>query len=424
MHKSARGLNRLGATLVVSAIGAAAPVGAASDAFANNWVLEQRTAFGYKVIHDFQPNPGAEGPVAGLILASDGNFYGTTQSGGSGTNCSSCGTVYKMTPQGTVTVIHSFSHGEGSRPDEALVEGPDGALYGATNFDDEGLPGGTIYRVTKEGALTVLHTFTFDAGGYYPSELIVGPGQRLYGILSGGGAHDAGAVFRIALDGSNFKTLFNFDPSSAGFNGQTPSGALLFRDGHLWGTTGFGGRSDKCTASLGCGTVYEMDKKGTVLSWYSLYDDAGQAPFSGVIAAPDGSLYGTATQGGNSDQCRERACGTVFRLKAGRVSAFHKFSGADGQFPLARLVMASDGNLYGSAYYGGIGSACSGQGCGTLFQLTQDGGFSLLHKFKGGPKDGGGPSAPLVQGNDGTLFGTTFGEGAKGAGVTFTLDLP
>jgi uncharacterized repeat protein (TIGR03803 family) len=374
-------------------------------------------------------------PSGGLILASDGNFYGTSEGGGETADCINCGTVFRMSPDGTLTIIHAFSAAEGGLPIGGLVQASDGNLYGTTSMSpDQAAQNGTVFRISLDGQYQLLHVFAGrpSEGAVPATAMIQGKDGFLYGTTPHGGATGTGTVFRISMKG-DFTNLFSFDPGAIGFNGATPFGGLLQgSDGHLWGTTTQGGTNPRCHVARGCGTVFTLPVDGSyVPAWFSFSDATGVEPFGTLLQARDGSLYGTTSAGGAMADCGGLGCGTIFRFTADRgIEAIaHRFKPGQGAFVWGGLMQATDGNLYGTAYQGGNQDACADiDGCGTLFRLTPAGGFKVLHVFQGTP-DGSGPAAALVQGRDSALYGTTSYGGyvdAQGLdnGTMFRVDLP
>jgi uncharacterized repeat protein (TIGR03803 family) len=365
---------------------------------------------GFTVLHSFigGTTDGAL-PFAGLIQGPDDTLYGTTYSGGSPPG----GTVFQMATDGSgFTLLHSFNQfREGARPLAGLIQGPDGTLYGTTTYTyRNGFPAplGMIFRLAADGSgFTVLHSFTGDStDGRYPlAGLIQGPDGTLYGTTSEGGTANLGTVFQMALDGSGFMLLHSF--TGAPTDGQYPSASLIQRpDGALYGTTYRGG-------SNGSGTVFRLAPDGsgfTLLHSFSSEATDGRDPYASLIQGPDGTLYGTTKYGGSADR------GTVFRLApdGGGFTLLRSFTDAltDGKYPTAGLIQGPDGTLYGTTSEGGSADA------GTVFQMASDGGgFTLLHSFNFGDD----PSAGLIQGPDGTLYGTTLGGGSSGWGAVFRL---
>jgi len=193
----------------------------------------------------------------GLVQGSSGNFYGTTESGGSSTNCifgSSCGTVFKITPRGTLTTLHSFDGTDGDDPEAGLVQGTDGNFYGTTisggtNSD------GTVFKITPSGTLTTLHSFSGTDGDSPNAMLVQGTDGNFYGATSVGGSNSCsngcGTVFEITPSGT-LTTLHSFD----GTDGNASAGLVQDTNGTFYGTTESGGSSRNCSG--GCGTVYSL----------------------------------------------------------------------------------------------------------------------------------------------------------------------
>src|SRR5579871_1257606 len=171
------------------------------------------------------PYPTAPAPEAGVILGDDGNFYGTTYQGGTG-----YGTVYKITPAGAITVLHEFSlYIDGAFPVSPLVQAADGNFYGTTaNGGDTSnclLGCGTVFKITKEGAFTSLYFFDDDATGHPTAGLVQGPDGALYGTAAG--YSGGGAVFRITSK-SQFTQLYVFCSNGPPCtDGETPNGGLI-----------------------------------------------------------------------------------------------------------------------------------------------------------------------------------------------------
>jgi uncharacterized repeat protein (TIGR03803 family) len=249
-----------------------------------------------------------------------------------------------------------------------------------------------------------LYTFGFTANGFNgggppQAGVILGKDGNLYGTTVSGGT-GAGVFFKLTPAGAA-TFLFNF---GAGQDGQQPCGDLVVdADGNFYGTTYRGGQ-------YGEGTVFKMTPGGqhTVLWSFGSGSD-GKKPFGSLVLAPDGSLYGTTSEGGS------QALGTVFALTpAGVETVLWNFgTGLDGQTPEGRLIRGSDGNLYGTTQYGGAA------GFGAAYQLTPGGTETILHSFANGA-DGQGPQG-LIEGTDGDLFGATIGGGANMVGMAFKI---
>ena len=220
-------------------------------------------------LYDFCAGGGicADGayPFGGLFQASDGNFYGTASSNGA----NDAGTVYRLTPKGTFTTLYSFCSlqpgcADGSSPVTALVEGPDGWLYGTTSL--AGITNaicpdgcGTIFRIARSGKFETLHSFSGpDGAGPTDAELLPGSNGSLYGTTSGGGAYEGGTVFELDREG-RLTTLYSFCAEYECPDGLSPySGLLQATTGVFYGTT-YAGGDPSCNSYLGCGTVLSLD---------------------------------------------------------------------------------------------------------------------------------------------------------------------
>ena len=211
-------------------------------------VFKVTTGGTFTTLHSFQGADGAE-PLAALIQASDGNFYGTTYEGGA----HGLGSVFKMNSVGTLTRLHSFSATDGGSPYTALVQATNGNLYGTTL----GPVFGTVFSITLGGTLTTLHTFDGTDGSTPFAALIQATDGNLYGATTGGGANGEGTVFKIILSGT-LTTLYNFCSQTGCTDGYGPV-HTLFQDtnGRIYGTTADGGTNTSCGAD-GCGTIFGL----------------------------------------------------------------------------------------------------------------------------------------------------------------------
>jgi uncharacterized repeat protein (TIGR03803 family) len=304
-------------------------------------------------LHSFSGSPGDGAvPVAGLVQGSDGNFYGTTTSGGTVLQ----GTVFRMTPSGAITVLHSFNSffGEGAVPFAGLVQGSDGNFYGTTAFGGAHFKG-TVFKIDATGNLTTLHSFSGSPseGATPVAALVQGSDGNFYGTTASGGQHFQGTVFRITQGGA-LTVLHSF----SGFPGEGAvpfAGLVQGSDGNFYGTTALGGAHSK-------GTVFNIDATGslTTLHSFSGSPSEGANPVAGLIRSSDGNFYGTTALGGT------HSMGTVFNIDAtGSLTTLHSFSGfpGEGALPFAALVQGSDGNFYGTTALGGA------HGAGTVFKL-------------------------------------------------------
>ncbi len=292
-------------------------------------------------LHSFNGGDGRS-PEAALVQGSDGNFYGTTVLGGAHFK----GTVFKIDATGNLTTLHSFSGspGDGAVPFAGLVQGSDGNFYGTTASGGAFFQG-TVFRMTPSGAITVLHSFNsfFSEGAVSFAGLVQGSDGNFYGTTTFGGAHFKGTIFKIDATG-NLTTLHSFSGSPS--EGANPSAALVQGgDGNFYGTTASGGEHFQ-------GTAFRITPAGgiTVLHSFSGNPSEGSVPFAGLVQGSDGNFYGTTVLGGAHFK------GTVFKIDAtGSLTTLHSFSGSpnDGANPVAGLVQGSDGNFYGTTALGG-----------------------------------------------------------------------
>jgi len=303
-------------------------------------------------LHSFN---GADGAFAtGLIQGSDGNFHGTTANGGTSNNCSGgCGTVFKITRSGTLTTLHSFDGADGSGPYSGLVQGADGSFYGITYYgsDNNCADGcGTVFKITAKGELTTLHSFVGTDGSGPQAGLIQGTGANFYGTTFSGGAFNSGTVFEITAKGE-LTTLYNFCSQINCADGFGPySGLVRGSDGNFYGTTEVGGLTSN-------GTIYKITAKGALTTLHS-FDSADGSNPAGLVQGTDGNLYGT-TQGGGI------AFGTVFQITGkGELTTLHSFDDNDGSDPQSAPIQATNGVLYGTTFFAGVG------GYGTVYGLS------------------------------------------------------
>jgi uncharacterized repeat protein (TIGR03803 family) len=366
----------------------------------------------FKTLHSFDNTDGAF-PWAALVQASDGNFYGTTQNGGDMACTSGCGTVFKISPSGRLTTFR-FDGTNGSQPFAGLVQAANGDFYGTTfsgGTDNGGgnCPNncGTVFKITPGGTLTTLHNFNYTGGAFPQSRLVLATDGNYYGTTIGGGNWDSGSVFKIAPSG----TLTTLHIFTNGADGGNPIGGLVeAADGNFYGTTWTGGANNY-------GTVFKMTPSGTLTTLHSFDSTDGALPFAGLVQATDGDFYGTTEEGGTNSY------GTVFKITAkGKLTTLHSFlGGTDGDTPISPLVLATDGNFYGTASYDG-----KYPNFGTVFKITPKGKLTTLHNFDS--TDGSYPYAGLVQSTSGKYYGATFAGGSSSAcrfacGTVFSLSV-
>ena len=262
-------------------------------------------------LHSFDFTDGAS-PTAALVQASDGNFYGTTQVGGS-IACSysgGCGTVFKITSSGTLTTLHSFDSTDGSQPMAALIQATIGDFYGTTDIG--GTNGyGTVFKITPSGTLTTLHSFDFTDGEFSYSALVQATNGNFYSTTGAGGTSsncefNCGTVFKITPMGV-LTTLHSFDFTDGSF----PNGLIQATNRDFYGTAEGGGTgTNSACAGVGCGTVFEITSSGTLTTLHNFDYTDGTGP-AALVQDTNGNFYGTTSGGGaNGD-------GTVFSLSVG-----------------------------------------------------------------------------------------------------------
>jgi len=382
------------------------------------------------------------GPQTPLVQGTDGNFYGTTNVGGA----NGYGTVFKITPSGALTTLYSFAGypADGNWP-TGLVQAANGDFYGTTEYGGASCGDiggcGTVFKITPSGTLTTLYSFCSQGGvcqdGSQPfAGLVQATNGDFYGTTGAGGANcitsvGCGTVFKITPSG-RLTTLYNFcsqGSHSTCLDGFQPyTGLVQATNGDFYGTTFQGGASDVCNS--GCGTVFKITPGGTLTTLYSFCSQSGctdgGGPKAGLVQAANEDFYGTTLEGGaNDDLCAPiSGCGTVFKITpSGALTTLYSFcsqSGCtDGRGPQAELVEGTDGNLYGTTVSGGSHDE------GTVFKITPSGTIRTLYNFcpPSACPHGENPFAGLIQGTNGDFYGTTSGGGAIGDGTVFSLSV-
>lgn len=398
-------------------------------------------SFGSNTPDGYQPN----GP---MLQASDGNFYGTANGGPNSCRPGAtiqCGVIFKITPDGQESILYAF----GSRPNDGytpyapLIQGSDGAIYGTTANGGAYGGGGTVFRITLGGQYSILYSFgATPADGIVPNRVIQASDGNFYGTTSSGGANhcnqipqsggNCGTVFKLTPGGVE-TVLYSFGGSAS--DGVQPGGLTQGSDGNFYGTTQNGGANSCSTTgeTHDCGTVFKVTPGGAETILYSFgngYSSGfltpdGIAPGGDLVQGSDGAFYGTTVSGGQGRCGGFFGCGTVFRITpAGALTVIYAFSvnsRADGSGPFG-LIIGPDGSFYGTTSSGGSFSCDS---CGTAYRLTRSGVLTTLYSFGPVNQAPNDPSAGLVMGRDGALYGTTRSGvvGSTGGGTVYKLTL-
>jgi len=384
----------------------------------------------YTILHHFSGAEGAN-PADGLSIDHAGRLYGVTFNGGfQQGSCSpnGCGTVFRMTPAGSgwlFSPLYKFANvPDGAHPYGRVILGPDGALYGTTQYGGNG--NGTVFRLAPpptapKNALapwnaSILHAFggpgdgydLIDAGG-----LVFDGAGKLYGTSYFGGPDSGGIVFELTPSNGGWTESILYGFRNDGIDGENPSaGVIVDHAGNVYGATNLNG----CRASC-AGTVFQLTLSAS--GWtenilYSFDSDgaAGEEPEGGLIMDSAGNLYGSTVGGFYG--------ATVFELTPSNgtwtLSVLAYVAGGLGFGPSSSLLLDEAGNLYGTTYSGGA------FGDGNVFKLTRSGGtwtLSTLHDFHGG--DGRNPRCNLIMDANGNLYGTTYAGGRNNLGVVFEI---
>jgi uncharacterized repeat protein (TIGR03803 family) len=384
----------------------------------------------FTVLHSFQSSDGS-GPQAGVIQDSSGNLYGTAVEGGAWSE----GTVFKLTPKGKFSVLHSFgaTSSDGSGPFAPLLLDNNGNLYGTTLgggddcIDGETVGCGTVFKINSSGKESIIHDFEggdpSSTDGMTPFAGLIADNNSnaMYGTTWGG--YNGGVVYQITPSGKE-TILYTYQANDTTLYGP------LVQDAHgdLWGTTGGGGGDRAC--EVDCGSVFKLHKtsKGWVeTTTYSFAGGVdGANPWAGLVYDPVRHVfYGVTVVGGANQTCYYEAvlggCGVLFKLDSTgtQLTVLHSFNGTtDGKFPTANLILDPAGNVYGTTSLGGPGS-----GSGTVFAYTTGGQFITLHTFTGGA-DGSGPEGSLLlDRKKAVIYGTTVGGGDPTCqcGIVFSI---
>jgi uncharacterized repeat protein (TIGR03803 family) len=293
------------------------------------------------VLHAFTGGADGSTPVAGILRDSSGNLYGTTTFGGSThARCHrGCGVIFKLTPEGTETVLHTFNDGtDGAYPQSALIADAQGNLYGTAQSDPPTTlqPCGLVFKLTPANSLT---TFSI-CNVQNLSGLVRDSLGNLYGTSTLGGSFGLGTVFEVTADGQT-NILHSFAGGAS--DGTTPIASLVLDpNGNLFSPTFSGG-------PYSAGTIFELNSQEKEKVVYSFNISDGLYPHGGLIRDSQGNFYGTTENGGGYGS------GEVFQLSpAGEETILYSFTGSvDGGVPQGTLLGDNSGNLYGVTIFGG-----------------------------------------------------------------------
>jgi uncharacterized repeat protein (TIGR03803 family) len=376
----------------------------------------------FTTLHSFNGTDGYS-PMGALVQATNGDLYGTTFYGGANCLPTGCGTVFKITPGGKATTVYNFCSesacADGASPYAGLVQAANGYLYGTTSS-------GTVFRMTPSGILTTLQSGLGQPAG----ALVQAVNGDLYGTTRGGGntntacsGGSCGTIFKMTPDGSTLTMVYSFCSQGTATvpcpDGANPfAGLVQAANGDFYGTTQFGGAN--CLPD-GCGTVFKFTPSGTLTTLHSFCSKGSQSlmctdgynPVGGLVQASNGDFYGTTYWGPSTDS--NAGAGTVFRITpGGSLKTIYNFCSqqgpmapcADGDNPYAGLIQGTNGNLFGTTLGGGTSTANNG---GTVFEITPAGSLTTLYNFctQTDCTDGMNPFAGLYQDTNGDFYGTT-----------------
>lgn len=363
-----------------------------------------------QTIYSFTSTPDGRYPIGGVVRTADGSLYGTTYYGGT----YDLGTVYKISPSGQESILHSFAGGaDGAKPAAALFLGQQGELYGTTEYggtgtctSSQGNGCGTVFQVDPGGSVSILYSFKGGSDGYIPNAGVIQVANGdLYGTTNAGGAYNSGTVFHLTLNGvETLLHTFNYS-----VEGAFPGGLVEGNDGNFYATYG-----------SYLGGVFRITPDGVLTMLHAFGGGPNDAAFpTGSLTQDDaGNFYGTAPYGG------EYGLGAIFSITpTGQESLVYSFSGgSDGERPNSALLLEG-GALYGITPQGG------NNGYGTIFSVTLAGVESSLYAYPDCEDDNtqqGVGIAMIDSGQAGVAYGVTSG-GCPGItsdlGSVYRIDL-
>jgi uncharacterized repeat protein (TIGR03803 family) len=402
----------------------------------------------YTVLHNFTGAADGAAPMAGLTMDIAGNLYGTAQHGGNPACSNGCGSVFRLTHQGSswlLSVLYNFKGGNDSAfPGARVVFGPDGALYGTTaggtgnSCSNNGC--GTVFRLRPPATFcgsvscpwteTVLYRFAGQPDGAIPGggDLVFDPAGNIYGTTVGGGTtNNYGTAYKLSHSGGGWteSILYNFTGQQEGGN---PIGGLTFDTaGNLYGTTSIGGLVSPPDIP-GAGVIFKLTPSGGGWTESTVYMFQGGSeadlPAASLTLGSDGFLYGTSLAGaaGFCQLGYHLGCGVVFSVPYSTIFGFFPNPANNPPLsgPMAALALDSGRNIYGTTTGDEVFSA------GNVFKLSYPNySYTSLYDFTGG-RDGGHPVSNVVFDTSGNLYGTASGGGGSsncqgGCGVIWKI---
>jgi len=346
----------------------------------------------------------------------DGNLYSTIIDDGP----LAAGEAYRITPSGVFNTVYAFCQqpkcADGAQPKGGLILGLDGNLYGTTAVGGVNNTGvGTVFQLTPSGTLTKVYDFTSGTDGGYPSfGLLQAADGNFYGVNSDVYAGDFGLAYKLTPKPTPpwpIKVLGDFNAA----DGSVPNLFTQGADGNFYGSTYLGGTH----CAHGCGVVYKMTAAGklSVLHDFQAYPIDGLVPVGILAEGLDGDFYGTTYQGGANNY------GSIFKTSpTGAFTELWSFdptpTKVDGNNPYAGLTLGSDGNFYGATVHGGS------MGAGALYRITPAGKLTVLYSFcpTRSCTTGFSPITSLVQHTNGKFYGITSGN-SLGGSYFYSLDV-
>lgn len=293
----------------------------------------------FTTIYNFGGITDSATPFAPLYQGADGNLYGTTYGN---LLLGTDGSVFYITPSGTLSTVYSFTGGnDGSNPTSGLVQLGDGSFDGTTSFGGGSSNSGTIFNVGVSTPESILVSFTKYNGASPGSAPVEGSGGNLYGVTSGGGDNNFGAIYQLTSTGT-INVIYSF---TGGADGASPYGPLVEGpDGSFYGTTSLDGAQR-------AGTIFKVTSAGILTTLYSLNGTTdGNSPLA-LFLGGDGMLYGNTYSGGANGK------GTFFRITtAGVFTALYSFTSTDATAFQGGVVEGSDSSFWGTGSAGGANS--------------------------------------------------------------------